>query len=102
MQINSTSVKGGTIYHSTTPGDCLSGNLHKPVQIQSLDPILMYSINDLGKKKHSSYHLRIIAMNIEFPSPKSEIGRLPFRRRAAIAWISLPGSTKKLLNCRMF
>ena len=41
-------------------------------------------------------------MDIELPSPKSEIGRLPFRRRAAIAWISLSDSIRKMLNYRMF
>ena len=34
-------------------------------------------------------------MNIEFPSPKSEIGRLTFSHRAAIAWNSLPDSITK-------
>ena len=33
-------------------------------------------------------------MNIEFPSPKKEIGRLTFKHRAAIAWNSLPDSIK--------
>ena len=46
-------------------------------------------------------------MNIEFPSPKSEIGRLTFKHRAAIAWNSLPDSIKKssskdLINSRSY
>ena len=41
-------------------------------------------LNDLVMLKQPSYCLRK-SMNIEFPSPKSEIGRLTFRHRAAIA-----------------
>ena len=41
-------------------------------------------------------------MNIEFPSPKSEIGRLTFRHRAAIAWNSLPDSIKKFPSLEYF
>ena len=41
-------------------------------------------------------------MNIEFPSPQSEIGRLTFRHRAAIAWNSLPDSIKKSSSLECF
>ena len=41
-------------------------------------------------------------MNIEFPSPKSEIGRLTFRHRAAIAWNSLPDSIKNSSTLECF
>ena len=41
-------------------------------------------------------------MNIEFPSPKSEIGRLTFRHIAAIAWNSLPDSIKKSSSLESF
>ena len=33
-------------------------------------------------------------MSIELPNPKSEIGRMTFRRRAAIAWKSFTDSSK--------
>ena len=39
------------------------------------------------------------SMNIEFPSPKTEIGRLTFKYRAAIAWNLLPDSIKSSLEC---
>jgi len=41
-------------------------------------------------------------MNIEFPSPQSEIGRLTLRHRAAIAWNSLPDSIKKSSSLECF
>ena len=41
-------------------------------------------------------------MNIKFPSPKSEIGRLTVRHRAAIAWNSLPDSIKKSSSLECF
>ena len=52
------------------------------------------ALNDLVRLKQPS-HCKRKSMNIEFPSPKSEIGRLTFRHRAAIAWNSLPDSIKK-------
>ena len=58
-------------------------------------------LNDLVMLKKSSYCLRK-SMNIEFPSPKSEIGRLTFRHRAAIAWNSLPDSIKKSSSLECF
>ncbi|CAH3152942.1 unnamed protein product [Pocillopora meandrina] len=51
--------------------------------------------------KQSSHCLRK-SMNIKFPSPKSEIGRLTFRHRAAIAWNSLPDSIKKSSSLECF
>ena len=51
-------------------------------------------LNDLVMLKQPSHCLRKY-MNIEFPSTKSEIGRLTFRHRAANAWNSLPDSIKK-------
>ena len=41
-------------------------------------------------------------MNIEFPSPNSEIGRLTFRHRAAIAGNSLLHSIKKSSSLECF
>ena len=58
-------------------------------------------LNDLVMLKQSSHCLRK-SMNIEFPSPKSEIGRLTFRHRAAIAWNSLPDSIKKSSSLECF
>ena len=58
-------------------------------------------LNDLVMLKQSSYCLRK-SMNIEFPSPKSEISRLTFRHRAAIAWNSLPDSIKKSSSFECF
>ena len=51
-------------------------------------------LNDLVVLKQPSHCLRK-SMNIEFPSPKSEIGRMTFRHRAVIAWNSVPDSIKK-------
>ena len=58
-------------------------------------------LNDLVMLKQSSHCLRK-SMNIEFPSPKSEIGRLTFKHRAAIAWNSLPDSIKKSSSLECF
>ena len=58
-------------------------------------------LNDLVVLKQSSHCLRK-SMNIKFPSPKSEIGRLTFRHRAAIAWNSLPDSIKKSSSLECF
>lgn len=58
-------------------------------------------LNDLVMLKQSSHCLRK-SMNIKFPSPKSEIGRLTFRHRAAIAWNSLPDSIKKSSSLECF
>ena len=51
--------------------------------------------------KQSAHCLRK-SMNIEFPSPKSEIGRLTFRHKAAIAWNSLLDSIKKSSSLKCF
>ena len=51
--------------------------------------------------KQSAHCLRK-SMNIEFPSPKSEIGRLTFRHTAAIAWNSLHDSIKKSSSLECF
>ena len=58
-------------------------------------------LNDLVMLKQSSHCLRK-SMNIKFPSPKSEIGRLTFRHRAAIAWNSLPDLIKKSSSLECF
>ena len=55
---------------------------------------------DLVMLKQPSHCLRK-TMNIEF-RPKSEIGRLTFRHRAAIAWNSLPDSIKKSSSLECF
>ena len=57
-------------------------------------------LNDLVMLKQPSHCLRK-TMNIEF-RPKSEIGRLTFRHRAAIAWNSLPDSIKKSSSLECF
>ena len=57
-------------------------------------------LNDLVMLKQPSHCLRK-TMNIEF-RPKSEIGRLTFRHRAAIAWNSLPDSIKKSSSLERF
>ena len=41
-------------------------------------------------------------MNIDLPRPKSEIGRLTFRHRAALAWNSLPDSIKNCSSVECF
>jgi len=53
-------------------------------------------LNNLIKKKNTSYNLRK-TMNIELPSPRTEIGRLSFRHRAALAWNALPDSIRTVL-----
>lgn len=48
-------------------------------------------LNDLVRRKHSSYCLGT-TMSIKLRNP--EIGRMTFRHRAAIAWNSLTDSSK--------
>ena len=52
-------------------------------------------LDNLVKKTHSSYGLWK-TINFKLSSPKSVIGRLTFKHRAAIAWNSLTDSIK---NC---
>ena len=92
MLINWINWKAGTIYHFFI------------IRVESYKSYYRCNtnvLNDLVMLKQSSHCLRK-SMNIKFPSPKSEIGRLTFRHRAAIAWNSLPDSIKKSSSLECF